>query len=240
MRLALPTALGGLALGILAVDAIGLSPVPFAVAGALAALVALAARAGGMAIIGLALIAVAVGCWRGAPIEGADRGSSVAALADGSEHAIAGTVLDDPRPREDRLQIVLGDITADGVTRSDRLLVWLPRGLDAHSGDDLRLSSKVELAEDFDGFAYRAYLLRQGIGAIARANSAEVVDEGSGPTSTMAALRDALLGGLNHVVPEPEAALGAGILLGVRASIAPEINDAFSTAGLTHVVAISG
>jgi hypothetical protein len=28
MRLALPTALGGLALGILAVDAIGLSPVP--------------------------------------------------------------------------------------------------------------------------------------------------------------------------------------------------------------------
>jgi competence protein ComEC len=56
----------------------------------------------------------------------------------------------------------------------------------------------------------------------------------------LAGLRGALLGGLNDLVPEPEAALGAGILLGVRASIAPEINDAFAVAGLTHVVAISG
>ena len=42
------------------------------------------------------------------------------------------------------------------------------------------------------------------------------------------------------MVPEPEAALGAGILLGVRTSISPEISTAFATAGLTHVVAISG
>ena len=56
----------------------------------------------------------------------------------------------------------------------------------------------------------------------------------------LAGLRSMLLGGLNDLVPEPEAALGAGILLGVRSAIAPEINDAFATAGLTHVVAISG
>ena len=41
-------------------------------------------------------------------------------------------------------------------------------------------------------------------------------------------------------MPEPEAALAAGILLGVRSSIDPAINDAFARAGLTHVVAISG
>jgi competence protein ComEC len=42
------------------------------------------------------------------------------------------------------------------------------------------------------------------------------------------------------MVPEPEAALGAGILLGVRTSIAPEVANAFAIAGLTHVLAISG
>jgi competence protein ComEC len=42
------------------------------------------------------------------------------------------------------------------------------------------------------------------------------------------------------MVPEPEAALGAGILLGVRTSISPEIADSFAVSGLTHVVAISG
>ena len=41
-------------------------------------------------------------------------------------------------------------------------------------------------------------------------------------------------------MPEPEASLGAGILLGVRAGIDPAIRDAFAVAGLSHVVAISG
>jgi competence protein ComEC len=239
-RLFLPAALGGLALGILAADAIGLPPLPFAIAGAAATALALATRAGGLALIGVATLAVAVGCWRGAPLAAAEHEGSIAVLADGSEHDITGTVVDDPRPREDRLQLVLGEIIADGVARNDRLLVWLPRGIEAHSGEIVRVSSEIEVAEDFDGFAYHDYLARQGIGAIARSNAAEVVAQGGGPASTISALRGALLGGLNDLVPEPEAALGAGILLGVRASIAREINDAFSTAGLTHVVAISG
>ena len=142
------------------------------------------------------------------------------------------------------MQLVLGDlaIARDGAVHrlGDRLLVWLPRGVDAGAGDRLLVVSRVELAEDFDGFAYREYLERQGVGAIARARSAEVVAQASGPAAVLAGLRATLLGGLNDLVPEPEAALGAGILLGVRSAIAPEINDAFATAGLTHVVAISG
>ena len=167
----------------------------------------------------------------------------MAALADGGDHVISGTVQDDPRPRGDRLQLVLSDLRVEeeaAARPADRLLVWLPRGVEAASGDRIRLRSRIEIAEDFDGFAYREYLARQGVGAIARATSTEVVGEAIGPAAVMARVRDALLGGLNRIVPEPEAALGAGILLGVRASIAPEINDAFATAGLTHVVAISG
>src|SRR5205823_5442138 len=55
-----------------------------------------------------------------------------------------------------------------------------------------------------------------------------------------ARLRGALVDGLTTIVPEPEASLGAGILLGVRTSIDPAVSVAFATAGLTHVVAISG
>ncbi|MDQ2690015.1 MAG: ComEC/Rec2 family competence protein, partial [Chloroflexota bacterium] len=203
-------------------------------------------RRGGLAMLGVALLGVALGAWRGETAAGAPPAGMlrVADLVDADEHEILGTVLDDPRPREERLQLVLGEIlvAVDGrpAPVADRLLVWLPRGIDARSGDRLLLRSEVELAEDFDGFAYREYLGRQGIGGIARAMSAEVVATASGPASAMAAIRNGLLGGLNDLVPEPEAALGAGILLGVRASIAPEINDAFATAGLTHVVAISG
>jgi competence protein ComEC len=246
-RFALPVALAAVSVGILAADSLTVPIAALLTCGIGLSIggVIIGPRGAVMWLAGLACLTLSLGAWRGeamgTPI---DPARSVASLADGAEHQLAGTVLDDPRPREDRLQLVLGAVVATHgdarVAFEDRLLVWVPRGLDAHVGDRLLVSSEVELAEDFDGFAYRAYLLRQGIGAIARARSASIQSSGAGGLAALAAIRSTLLGGLNDLVPEPEAALGAGILLGVRASIAPEINDAFATAGLTHVVAISG
>lgn len=247
-RWALPAALVGVASGILGAD-LGVTVSP-AVAGVAALAGVLLAVAGGRAGAAGLLVAVlvggmALGAWRHLPAAAPPIGTvGVASLVDGGEHDLAGTVVDDPRPRADRAQLVLGDLVAmrDGrpVAVADRLLVWLPRGMDVRSGARLSLRTRVELAEDFDGFAYREYLARQGIGGIARARHAEVAAAPEGPGALLPALRSTLLGGITAVVPEPEAALGAGILLGVRSSIAPEVSDAFATAGLTHVVAISG
>ncbi len=201
---------------------------------------------GGLLLLGVVLGFTACGTWRQAATDPSRPTAqpSVSILADGDEHELIGTVADDPRPREDRIQLVIGEVeTVFGgrpLQLADRLLLWMPRGIDASSGDRLRVRASIELAKDFDGFAYREYLARQGVGAIGRPRFAEVVRAATGPAAILVGIRGALLGGLHAVVPEPEAALGAGIFLGVRASIAPEISDAFATAGLTHVVAISG
>ena len=252
-RFALPVALAGVAIGVLAADQ-GIQPPLATLLGASIAcgmggvVVSPISRVGGSLLLVAAVLpaAGAAGAWRQgqADIGRPSETPSVAVLVDQGERVLTGTVIDDPRPREDRLQLVLGELTAEVDGRAfsvgDRLLVWTPRGLRVESGDRLRVETELEMAEDFDGFAYREYLARQGIRAIGRARSAEVVAPGAGPAAALAGLRALLLGGLNAIVPEPEAALGAGILLGVRASIAPEINDAFAIAGLTHVVAISG
>jgi competence protein ComEC len=247
-RFTLPAALVGVAAGILAAD-LGVAPPAAVVVIAVAFLLVVAAILGGrgaaVLVAGVALLGVAGGSWRQTATDpgGVDPSVSVASLVGGGEHTLIGGVADDPRPRADRLQLILGEVVVEsdpGRRLEDRLLVWLPRGIDAHTGDRLRLTARVELAEDFEGFAYREYLARQGVGAIARARGAEVEPGSGGLAATFAAIRGVLLAGLQDVVPEPEAALGAGILLGVRAAIAPEINDAFATAGLTHVVAISG
>ncbi|MBA2266538.1 MAG: DNA internalization-related competence protein ComEC/Rec2 [Chloroflexi bacterium] len=251
-RFALPLALAGVGGGILSAD-LGLasSPAILLVAGfamlALGSLLGPGSGSGGcLLLIGVVLGFAALGTWRHAATDPSRPTAqpSVASLVDGDEHELIGTVMDDPRPREDRMQVVLGELEVvfDGRRweLGDRLLVWMPRGIDARSGDRLRVRARVEMAEDFDGFAYREYLARQGVGAIGRPRFAEVVEIATGPEALLVGVRNALLHGLNGIVPEPEAALGAGILLGVRASIAPEINDAFATAGLTHVVAISG
>lgn len=240
----LPAALAGVAAGILLADAaVVTSAIVPAAVGAILLIVGVLVgpRASLLVLVAAAGMGASLGAWRqiaADPLR--DGGVSVGVLADASA-TVEGTVVDDPRPRGDRLQLVIGEVVAaDGGRYADRLLVWLPRGLEARSGDRLRIDGDVELAEDFDGFAYREYLARQRVGAIVRARSATVVGVAAGPAAILAGVRAWLLDGLTDTIPEPEASLGAGILLGVRSSIAPEIADAFATAGLTHVVAISG
>ncbi len=249
-RLLTVAALAGVAGGILLADAGlpgGKLAAPMAVVAVIALLTALGADrgriGGGALLVGVACAACATGAWRADGTALASGPDSVLALVDRTQHRLVGTVVDDPRPKADRLQLVLDELTVvdDGLAREvrGRLLVWLPRGIDAGSGDRLAIEATLEAPRDFDGFAYREYLARQGIGAIARAFAAESAQGRVGPRAAIAGIRGSLLDGLNSLVPEPEAALGAGILLGVRSSIAPEVNDAFADAGLTHVVAIS-
>jgi len=170
--LVLPAVLGGVAAGILAAQLIALVHLP--VLGGIALMgIGLALRWRTLLVIGIALAAFGLGSWRSQGADPVGAGArSVATLIDGDGHEVLGTVIDDPRPREDRLQLVLGDLATanDATVRSlrDKLLVWLPRGVDAAAGDRMLVSSRIELAEDFDGFAYREFLTRQGIAAIAR------------------------------------------------------------------------
>lgn len=244
----LPAALAGAVAGILARDA-GVTAIgaPIIAPLALAAIVAgLLVRARPLLLTTTFALAVAIGAWRGAAVALPNGPGSVVASIGEVEYQLEGAVVDDPRPRGERQQVVLDQVTLAAEHHSPhaaagRVLLWLPRGLLISAGDRVRVESALEEPQDFDGFEYRAYLARQGIAAIASARFATVVGHDLPPLAeAMRAARDWLLGGLNAVIPEPEAALAAGIVLGVRAGIDPAINAAFAGAGLTHVVAISG
>src|SRR6266508_2474533 len=250
--IALPAVAAGVALGILAADA-GLAPsvaLTFA-AGIALALVSWAFPGGGrvarlVRATGVALLGVGLGVSRGTATALPTGPDSVIAHIGPTGWQVRGTVVDDPRPRGERQQAILDELglASDGTAPQPvrgRVLVWLPRAASVQAGDRLALVARLEAPRDFDGFAYGAYLARQGIGAVASAYAANVVSHRRAAVADgLGGLRGWLLAGLNSIVPEPEAALAAGVLLGVRASIAPEVNDAFARAGLTHVVAISG
>ncbi|MGH2452101.1 MAG: ComEC/Rec2 family competence protein, partial [Candidatus Limnocylindria bacterium] len=53
-------------------------------------------------------------------------------------------------------------------------------------------------------------------------------------------VREALGLPLRRLVPEPEAGILLGIVLGERAGIGPELREAFARSGTTHLLAISG
>ncbi len=256
--LLLPAALCGVAAGILAQDAapatLGSLALPITGAGDVVLLLARVARRGSLTLLvtGTFLLALSIGAWRGAGSAVPSGEGSLASMIGGGTLTITGTLAEEPRPHGDRQQAVLdgvsvsgisapGETPSAGVPAAGRLLVWLPRSLAAGVGDRIRFASSLEAPRDFDGFAYREYLARQGISAIASARAADVVGHRLGVLPELTArLRRALQASVQSRIPEPEAALAVGILLGVRSSIAPEVSDAFATAGLTHVVAISG
>ncbi|HEX6655702.1 MAG TPA: ComEC/Rec2 family competence protein [Candidatus Limnocylindria bacterium] len=244
----LPALLAGVLLGVVAQDSgaqLAADPRWLLLALALAA-VAARLRARRVLLVAAFAMAVGLGAWRGQAAALPAGPDSVQAAIGDLEWNIEATVADDPRPKGERQQVVLDEITlrrADEPSRpaAGRVLLWLPRGVLVAAGDRLHVEARLEAPQDFDGFAYRAYLARQGIAATAIARGATVIDHDLPPISEAThAARTWLLRGLNAIVPEPEAALAAGIVLGVRSGIDPAINDAFASAGLTHVVAISG
>ena len=70
--------------------------------------------------------------------------------------------------------------------------------------------------------------------------TSSIVGEDGGPSATIEATRRAGDDALTRALPEPQAGLASGILIGLRDRVDRDLAKAFTTAGVSHVVAISG
>ena len=125
---------------------------------------------------------------------------------------------------------------------SGKALIRIPRYNEYHYGDILKVTGKVETPAQFDDFDYKGYLARQGIYSIMNYPQIEVLDTGKGfkPLAWIYSLRNRLSQSLSLALPEPQASLAQGILLGLRGDIPYSLQKAFSRTGTTHLLAISG
>src|SRR6187551_1297490 len=115
--LLLPCALAALALGIVAGDglpeAVGMLQ-PAAVAAVPLLLVGVLTRWRTALLLAVVLGAAALGAWREATVALPTGRGSVAALVGTEQRELSGTVVDDPRPKGERQQVVLDRVEALG------------------------------------------------------------------------------------------------------------------------------
>jgi competence protein ComEC len=125
---------------------------------------------------------------------------------------------------------------------SGKAVVSVLRYHEYHYGDVLRITGKLETPLQSDDFSYKDYLARQGIYSIINYPRIEILDTGKGfkPLAWIYSLRNRLSQSLSQALPEPQASLAQGILLGQRGNIPYSLNQAFSRTGTAHVLAISG
>jgi competence protein ComEC len=120
-----------------------------------------------------------------------------------------------------------------------RVAATLPRYPEVGPGDRVSTSGRLEpLPGDGDG--YGTYLRRIGVAATLRGRSLDRLGSDGSAASAVESLRRSSGEALTHALPEPEAGLAAGILIGLRDRVDRDLAAAFTTAGVSHIVAISG
>jgi competence protein ComEC len=195
--------------------------------------------AAGLVLLGI----VTVGALRAAPLP--LPGDHVAHLTFPASVTVTGRVDAEPvvfAPDRRRLDVVVESV--DGVRRSGRLLVTIygdPPPLS--EGQRVRAPMRLHRASGFrnpGGFDYGQHLARGGVLVVgsARADRLTVVDDP--PPAWNVKVKRAARETIERALPPASAALLAGLLLGERTTLPPEIDTGFRRAGVYHLLAVSG
>ncbi|HET9757331.1 MAG TPA: ComEC/Rec2 family competence protein [Candidatus Limnocylindrales bacterium] len=127
--------------------------------------------------------------------------------------------------------------TVGGGDTGFRVAGTLPRYPPVEPGDRLVITGRARERPDSP---YGAYLDRIGAWGTLDARTLEVRQRPTDPRTRLEGLRRDAGELLTRVLPEPEAGLAAGILIGLRDRVDRGVAATFTTAGVSHIVAISG
>ncbi len=138
-------------------------------------------------------------------------------------------------PRDGRQVATLR--SEDAATADLQLAATLPAYPAVAPGDVVVVSGRPRARPDSP---FGQYLARIGAWGTLEADRLTVQPRPWDPGRGLERLRRAVGDALAKVLPEPEAGLAAGILVGLRDRVDRDVAAAFTTAGVSHVVAISG
>ena len=160
---------------------------------------------------------------------------------------VIGVIVRPPDVRDTHVQAVIAveQINAAGaepVPAAGKLLAYLPTTETWAYGDRVRVWGQLNTPPVDQEFSYRDYLARKGIYSYMPYTAADRL-EGGQASPILGALYAFKQRGLERIytyLPDPEASLVAGIVLGVESGIPDDVDQAFKDTGTTHVIAISG
>lgn len=198
--------------------------------------------------LGLALAALAalsLGGARYAAAQPTIDGGHVAFYNGARDVILRGEVTADPDVGDTRrgLRVAAWELSVAGQARpvEGLVLVQTNRYPVIGYGAALRLTGDLVPPEALGSDSYAAYLRRQGIYSVMRRPNVEMTGNGGAPfTRTLLAIRDRGRAALAAALPEPQASLLTGILLGDDSGLPKATADAFRATGMTHIIAISG
>jgi competence protein ComEC len=200
-----------------------------------------------MRLSGACALALLLGALRyQAALPNLDDASIVAHYNDSGWVTLEGIVQGYPDVRDTwtnlRLETELLEIEGEGYPVHGTVLLRAARFPEHRYGDRLRVSGLLQTPPEFEDFSYADYLARQGIYSFINHPQIEKIEAGQGSPfwAAIYAMKDRARGAIGRLVPDPEASLLQGILLGIESGIPAELYDEYNTTGTSHIIVISG
>ena len=170
----------------------------------------------------------------------------IAFYSDRGEITLQGLVADNPdsRDRYTNLRLQAERLRMEGHWLSVRgdVLLRTPSYLTYAYGDRLEVRGNLKTPPHDPDFSYRDYLARRGIHAMIDYPHIGLLerDQGNPIWATLRALQLQGQEVISRIMPQPQAALLAGILLGIESGIPRDLMDQFNATGTSHIIVISG
>jgi competence protein ComEC len=161
---------------------------------------------------------------------------------------VTGLVLRPPEDRDTRLRVLIAAeslaLGQDDEPRPvrGRALFTVDRYPGLRQGDRVTVRGSLETPPVFEDFDYQEYLARRSVHTLIQQPEARVLshDNGSPFWRALYRVRAEAQALIARLLPEPEAGLLTGILLGVESGIDPALYDQFNRTGVSHIIVISG
>jgi competence protein ComEC len=153
-------------------------------------------------------------------------------------------------PPDERDTYVNLRVNADRLTTPDRssrpidgaVLVRPSRPAEFRYGDRVRVTGQLTAPPEFATFSYADFLARQGVYSLIDRPQMKLLahDQGNPILSIIYGFRNRAYVVIQQILPEPQASLLSGILLGVDVGLPVVVQEDFRSTGTTHIIAISG
>ncbi len=194
----------------------------------------------------LIVLVLVTGGWRFSLTKLPLQPSMLAFYNDSGKQEINGVICEDPQLKENSSQLILcansiklanGDIHS---VKGKALIKVRPGNW--NYGETLMVYGSLKIPPETEDFSYRAYLEQHGIHSLIEFPYLQVAPEKQGNRikTLIFQLRQNAYQRINAFLPQPEAGLLSGILLGIESDIPFELKRAYQDTGTAHIIAISG
>lgn len=158
----------------------------------------------------------------------------------GTEQSYTGIVVREPDTRERSTHVYV-------QTEYGLLLVTTDRFSHISYGDQLRVTGEITKPESFETdlgrtFKYPEYLKARGVSYMLPYADFEKIgtDKGNPILATLLSFKHSFMNKIESVIVEPQVGLAEGLLLGVKRALGEDLETAFRTTGIIHIVVLSG